>query len=656
MSFVRTKIIPFGIFSFTLIVLLFYFRHYPLPLFWWRFYEACLLGYLSLISLCFGRAALKWFGLVPHSRLESVAFAGALGLGLLALAVFLLGIAGILTVRMAILLLTVLLLLGIKELPLLAQEWMTERLETPPFWGVVALLGLVFTALAALAPPHYYDSLVYHLALPEIYVREHKISFVPFNLYSHFPENAEMLFALALLFQDDVLANLIVWLFTALSGAGIYGAAARLAGKKTAGLALALFWTMPAVMLLGSGTYVEMVSACFVFLAVLALGYWWEEEKKPWLILSALLTGLAMGTKYTGVLTGAVLSLLVLAKSCRLSSWRQKIQPLFIFVGLASLVVSPWLIKNGVFVQNPVFPFFTNIFGSGSIPWGQETAQGYFAMLTEYHPNSHSLKDLLLLPWRAVMESTKFGGGFDVLGDTGWVIFLALLPLALLAPSPPPAVKVLAAYSALHFLLWFRTAQVLRFLTAITPLLAILAGWGAQTALETFPRATRRALYSVVGLMVINQFFLFFYVQGIFGSFRPVLGLETRHEFLSKKFSYYNAYRFLNTQDNVQKVLIVGEQRGYGCRKPYLATTAFAPNPFVTWAEAAADEQALAAKLQAEQISHILLVEREGKRLDQGYHIFAWSPPAKARWENVLKKYFKIVYDKQQTKFYERIL
>jgi hypothetical protein len=48
--------------------------------------------------------------------------------------------------------------------------------------------------LCAFAPPTYYDSLVYHLALPLRYLQEGRIGFVPYNQYAHFPQNMEMIF------------------------------------------------------------------------------------------------------------------------------------------------------------------------------------------------------------------------------------------------------------------------------------------------------------------------------------------------------------------------------------------------------------------------------------------------------------------------------
>lgn len=67
----------------------------------------------------------------------------------------------------------------------------------------IALLYLLTTLL----PPTILDALVYHLALPKAYVRAHALVDAPGNIYSFFPQNTEMLFALGLMAHSHVPAH-----------------------------------------------------------------------------------------------------------------------------------------------------------------------------------------------------------------------------------------------------------------------------------------------------------------------------------------------------------------------------------------------------------------------------------------------------------------
>ena len=62
-------------------------------------------------------------------------------------------------------------------------------------------------------PEIFYDALVYHLALPDLYWMRGGITPTPENLYSGLPLQASMLYALALPLGGDGLAHFVGWAF-----------------------------------------------------------------------------------------------------------------------------------------------------------------------------------------------------------------------------------------------------------------------------------------------------------------------------------------------------------------------------------------------------------------------------------------------------------
>ena len=57
----------------------------------------------------------------------------------------------------------------------------------------VLAAGLAATWLAALSPPVFYDALVYHLALPNLWLLRGRMEHLPGVVYSVFPQAAEVL-------------------------------------------------------------------------------------------------------------------------------------------------------------------------------------------------------------------------------------------------------------------------------------------------------------------------------------------------------------------------------------------------------------------------------------------------------------------------------
>ena len=83
--------------------------------------------------------------------------------------------------------------------------------------AVLTLLCLGLCAMEVFSPEIFYDSLVYHLALPQEYLRVGRLHAPDGIIYSHFPQNGEMLFTLALQLGSDLLAQMFVWLASALT-------------------------------------------------------------------------------------------------------------------------------------------------------------------------------------------------------------------------------------------------------------------------------------------------------------------------------------------------------------------------------------------------------------------------------------------------------
>ncbi|MEW5807304.1 MAG: hypothetical protein AB1756_08175 [Acidobacteriota bacterium] len=72
---------------------------------------------------------------------------------------------------------------------------------------IVCILVLLF--FHALTPGIAWDDDVYHLNLPKLYLKNHGFLRIPYNIYSNWPMNFEMLYTLGMSVQDHVTSKLI---------------------------------------------------------------------------------------------------------------------------------------------------------------------------------------------------------------------------------------------------------------------------------------------------------------------------------------------------------------------------------------------------------------------------------------------------------------
>ncbi len=606
-----------------------------------------------------GRLLLRRFEVRGLSESERTLVGATLGLGLLTQGLFLLGVVGLLRPWAVIALLGTFWIVGYTESKDMLESLGANRnllRDRPALAGsLLALLALLFWL--AWVPPHQYDSLVYHLPLAAGYAREGRLFTRPDLLFSNFPQNGEMLFSLALLLGSDILAQLFAWLGAFLSVWWLFEMGKREAPIVVVLLACLLTLTHTGVMLLTPSAYVETLVMLWVTSAVLSFVRWHVNAGEPdaprgWLALSALFAGLGLGTKYYAGITPFILGLYLLGRwtAARVAPGGDRAavvaraRDLLVFGGLAAAAGAPWLLRNLVVIGNPVFPFFYALFPARGTGWEGMAAAGYFKVLTEYgHPAGSFLRDLVQFPYLMAAGTNRYGGGADVLGGLGWLPLFAAVPVAVWAAWGRRTMGLLLCYCAAHWLAWFSTGVVLRFLTVLVPLLSLTAAHGLWQAWQRLTPAGRGLLAAGGALLAGTNLLLFLYVNVLFGSFEVLTGAKSRKQFLDEKFDYYSCALAARDLPADARVLVVGEQRGYYVDRPNEVTTPMAPNRFVRLADAAPDAAALARMLRESGFTHALLVPREAKRLS-GYGVFDFTPHGREVW-NAFAGRLEVVFE-----------
>lgn len=98
----------------------------------------------------------------------------------------------------------------------------TDRLNL--FILTILFSQVLVNLIGALGPELSFDALWYHLTLAKLYVTEHRVFHIPGGLlyYSSMPRLTEMLYTVALIFKNEILAKLIHWFFGILSAIALF--------------------------------------------------------------------------------------------------------------------------------------------------------------------------------------------------------------------------------------------------------------------------------------------------------------------------------------------------------------------------------------------------------------------------------------------------
>lgn len=308
-----------------------------------------------------------------------------LGVGVLSLVVLALGSAGLLTRPVSFVLCGVLGVAGLARFArdLKAYEDQGARFAPQPaHWIWLAVCPfLAIGLLAACMPPGMlwmeeafgYDALEYHLAAPKTFHDQGVITFLPYNVYTNFPLNSEMLSLLMMTLKGDAIDASFMAQMTNVILAGLFVAAAWMAGgtfSSRAGMVAGIMaGTLPWIAYLAGIAFVEvgMLAMGMASLAAILVAGRQQAPSNRWLLAAGLLAGLSAGFKYTAVpLITFPLALLALLVRGR---WSKRLAALSLFTAGALITFAPWLTRNVMNTGNPLFPLAYRVLGAKADAW-----------------------------------------------------------------------------------------------------------------------------------------------------------------------------------------------------------------------------------------------------------------------------------------------
>ncbi|MCH7910920.1 MAG: glycosyltransferase family 39 protein, partial [Candidatus Hydrogenedentes bacterium] len=360
----------------------------------------------------------------------------------------------------------------------------------------------------------------------------------------------------ALLWAGDgeLSVTLFSWLVGVLACVVMFALGRRVGGRACGWIAAAIFATSP---IFFDQVGVASIDVPFAALTVAALGCamaWYDEKRFAYLVLAGFFAGSSCGIRHTGYLVCLFLAIGVVwvARDRRWIS-------VATFGAVVGVAAAPWLIRSAVVSGNPVYPFLSGVFPSVALPDLQTTALSAHETV-----RGRGLLDLLMFPWRIVMQPEGFDGWSK---SPGGLVLLLGLPGLIVGGGRARALGAYGIAGGVCFFFFQRLARYL--LPFFMPMMVV-----ASVAALKLPRL-RRPVHALVAVSLLYGLMLG--VAAVHFKVPVALGMESKTAYLSKRIERYPAFAWVNANLPEAAGIMTFDPRSYYINRPTFQNYAMLP-------------------------------------------------------------------------------
>ncbi len=483
-------------------------------------------------------------------------------------------------------------------------HWTVSPVEKV-FLAVISILALA----AAILPPLGYDAHEYHLAVPQAYLSEAGWQAFSTNVYAAFPMNVEMLYLWPIASSSAAGCTIVNLQFAIIATFAVWCLSVRWGISRNT--------LMVPIVFLSTGLVIRLILQANIDLgltasaAVLLLAYerYRERESNIDLFMMTTAIGFALGAKYIAILSVVVPFSVMVFVDAALTQRKKLAMAWAIVMAGGLLIFSPWLIRNYLLYQNPVYPLLVSIFGGEPSFFSDVFSRAHAS------PNASFLETLqafFVIPiqkvfWESSLKIPQFT-----------CLWLLGIPVILKTRRDHPAFRTWVFLAAVYTGWFFATQRNDRFLASMLPFMALMPAY----ALEEIPHInTRKAARIFIYLIIAIQ---------VWFSAKMTISGETvdymmspafEEDYLAERLPHYRAIDWLNQRKSeegkitqykpIENVLFVGEAQSYGVQFPCTVPTVFNHHPL---------EHGLPSN-----VSHIFYNGFELDRLRKGYGPLGWT-------------------------------
>ncbi|BHH82935.1 ArnT family glycosyltransferase [Desulforhopalus sp. 52FAK] len=492
---------------------------------------------------------------------------------------------------------------------------------------IVVLIGALI--LLNFTPPFSRDALIHHLAIPKLYLQNGGIYEIPDLIFSYYPMNLELLYLAALYFNNDILPKFIHMSFALATGYLIYRYLKPRLPHHYSLLGALFFLSIPIIVKLSITVYVDLGLIFFTTASLLLLFNWIEKHNQiRYLAFAGLCCGLAVGTKYNGLIVLLLLTSLVPVLYLRSADsdpyeTSPAIRAALLFLVCALVVASPWLIRNAIWTGNPIYPLYNDFFSPGPlentiVSNEVNSIRGVFA--TRHALYGENIWQLLSLPVRIFFEGLDddpryFDGRLNP--------FLLLLPLFAFIQGETKDKKIqieqitLLVFCLLYFLFAFNSGTLrIRYMAPLVPFLVILTIFGLHNierkAIKFLSKPhMHNIVWYVPVILMLAYNGRYIYQQFIYvAPMSYISGKVTHTNYIAKYRPEYKVMQYANSNlPETAKILCVFTgHRGYYLNRTHVFDNYNNKNLLLSWTQEPNMSTLMITNLLKQYgISHIIL-------------------------------------------------
>lgn len=457
-------------------------------------------------------------------------------------------------------------------------------------YGSLFSLTLIILLMCAV-PPISRDALTHHLAIPKLYILHGGIYELPDIMCSYYPGLLDLIYCIPMVFNNDIFPKYIHFFFALLTALLIYIYVQKKMNRLYALLSILFFLSLPVIIKLSITVYVDLGLIFFSFAALLCLLKWHENNFHKWLYLSAICCGLALSTKYNGLLTLFLLTFFtpVIYLNKNKNKKYSQLQACwygFLFLLISLLIFSPWMTKNYKWTKNPVYPLYQNFFNAPAKTITDDTDDNIKKLsLNHFHIRKYVYKETgwqtISIPVRIFFQGEDdnpkyFDGRLNPL--LFFLPFLAFFNFkSNKSQSKEFEKKILLSFSILYILIvFFQVDMRTRWVGPAIPPLILLSSFGLENLFTTLKsdkiknNINYKILSSVITILLVSMFSLnFIYAYNLFQKTDPlpyIFNQITRAQYIQKYRSEYSALQFANNNLNKDTKILaffLGDRRYY---------------------------------------------------------------------------------------------
>ncbi len=468
------------------------------------------------------------------------------------------------------------------------QQTLQSFFQRPAKEYLIFLFPLIYASL----PSSFYDTLVYHLGIPNLYLQHQGFVSTPQFLFA----NTSIYYEISLIpavFAGDLVPRLFHFLVGVIFLLSLVDFAVQFFNVKKRFILLLLLVSMPVTIFLLTTVKNDLLSAFFILTGI---KYYLKNRVK----LSALFWGFSIGVKYFNALALGIFLILVFFKEKKL---KLNVRVIFIFGLIAAGILLPLFIKNYVLIGNPFFPFFNNHF-----PNEYFDDSRYAAMKADVGTNIHSVRDLIKFPY--TLSFYELGSG----GIVG-VQFLIFLPFLILKKQKK---LFLLVFSLLFLLVGANFTASIRFMYTAFAILSIYIVLVYQTLDIPGIKIMKYLFFLIIGLNVITSFGFHERSYRAYYLYSGKLDIE---QYKTSTFPSYPAVAYVNKNaPEDSNVLVVGDARNYYLKRPYSVSSSIDYSILKKYLSISHTYQDFIAALKQDNINYIICNSSEFERLHKDYN------------------------------------